>query len=67
MPDTVAEHWLVWPACTLVGVQETATDVMVEDVPPPVLVLLLLLLQPDANIQADKTQNEGNRSKAFDN
>jgi hypothetical protein len=66
VPDTVAEHWLVWPVWTLVEAQETATDVMVEDMPPPVFVLLLLL-QPDANIQADKTQNEPKRRKALDN
>jgi hypothetical protein len=33
-------HWLVWPVWTLVGVQETLTDVMVDDggggvLPPP--------------------------------
>jgi hypothetical protein len=28
VPDTVAEHWLVWPVWTLVGLQETLTDVM---------------------------------------
>jgi len=27
-PWTVAVHWLVWPSCTLVGLQETLTDVM---------------------------------------
>jgi hypothetical protein len=37
---TAAEHWLVWPVWTLVGVQETLTEVMVGDtggalLPPP--------------------------------
>jgi hypothetical protein len=37
---TVAEHWLVWLVWTLVGVQETLTDVIVGDTggvlqPPP--------------------------------
>jgi len=35
----VAEHWLVWPVWTLVGVQETLTEVMVGEtggvLPPP--------------------------------
>ena len=26
---TIAEHWLVWPIRTLVGVQETLTEVIV--------------------------------------
>ena len=32
VPETTAEHWLVWPVCTLAGVQETLTDVMAGDV-----------------------------------
>jgi hypothetical protein len=41
VPATVAEHWLVWPICTLVGEQETVTDEIAGDwvrfvrVPPP--------------------------------
>ena len=31
VPDTVAEHWLVLPVWMLVGVQATATEVIVED------------------------------------
>lgn len=28
VPETVAEHWLVWPVCKLVGAQATATEVI---------------------------------------
>ena len=42
VPDTVAEHWLVWPVWTLAGLHEAVTDVIVGDcdggvppLPPP--------------------------------
>ena len=41
VPETVAEHWLVWPVFRFAGAQETATEVTVGDcirfviVPPP--------------------------------
>ena len=41
VPETVAEHWLVWLICKLVGAQETATEVTAGDCirfeiePPP--------------------------------
>ena len=41
VPATVAEHWLVWLVCTLIGEQATATEVIAGDcirfviVPPP--------------------------------
>lgn len=28
LPETVTEHWLVCPGCTLAGTQETLTDVI---------------------------------------
>ena len=31
VPDTVAEHWLVWPVWTLAGLHEAVTDVIVGD------------------------------------
>jgi hypothetical protein len=32
MPATVAEHWLVWPGCTLAGTQDTLIEVIATDV-----------------------------------
>ena len=29
VPCTVAEHWLVWPSCTVAGLHETLTEVIV--------------------------------------
>ena len=48
----------------LVEAQETVTEVIVEDVPP---LAAGPLPQPDAHMQADKTQNEPNCKIAFDN
>ena len=35
VPVTVAVHWLVWPDCSEVGVQEIVTAVMVVLLEPP--------------------------------
>ena len=39
VPLTEAVHWLVWFGCNVVGLQDTVTDVMLEDPPPPPLLL----------------------------
>src|SRR5271167_5119940 len=39
VPMTVAEHWLVWPDCTVEGEHDAVTNVMVPVLPPPPLLL----------------------------
>lgn len=31
VPETAAEHWLVWPVCMLAGAQDVLTEVIVGD------------------------------------
>jgi hypothetical protein len=62
VPDTVAVHWLVWPVWTLVGAQDTLTDVMVGDtgvvlLPPP---------PPQPAMRDDRTAIKANRTNRLD-
>jgi len=46
VPWTVAEHWLVWPVKTVVGLQEALTEVMVGTAGFAVSVAALLVIVP---------------------